>query len=136
PTVALTTQPASACVAASTKPAPPHAMRGALTPRSRNSARKASAHSSVSTETNSGACRAICSASFATLCPAASATTRKGAPSASTTRKVLQPIEPVEPKMATPQFFICARSLRGSLLVDILVEHGGDLVLRERAGQT
>ena len=58
---------------------------------------------SSSTATSSGRWRSTCSASRATLRPAASATTRKRPPpNDSTTFSVLQPMEPVEPRMAMP----------------------------------
>ena len=95
---------ASSRVATSTKPASPTTIAGAETARTPSSIRSRSAVSSDSTETSSGLNFAIWSASFSMLRPAPSATTRKRSrPSASITRRVLQPIEPVEPRMEIPR---------------------------------
>ena len=59
---------------------------------------KAVTQISFSQETNSGLNSEICRANFSILRPAPSATTLKS-PSCSTTLRVLQPIDPVEPKM-------------------------------------
>jgi hypothetical protein len=62
----------------------------------------------LSHETNSGRKRATCSANFCILRPAARATTRNSS-RCSITLRVLQPMEPVEPRMEMPFIQRCRR---------------------------
>jgi hypothetical protein len=101
PTIAAMTQSASRRVAISSSTLSPARTRvpGAELPRRSVRSRAAASFAKAA---YGGCQRRICSASFATLRFAASATSRKRSGWRESTSSVLSPIEPVEPSTTTP----------------------------------
>src|SRR5215813_4050495 len=99
PTTAPITISTRSQVATSQSPSTPRPIFGAATFRRFNSKRSFAALSSSLTETTCGRYSSTCSASNSTFDPAPKAATPNSPLKASTTRRVLRPIEPVEPRI-------------------------------------